>query len=433
MANIDNTSLWQKVAPNRGMSPALAGEAQADVGIIGGGFTGLSTALHLARKGVRVAVIEGAAVGNGGSGRNNGQVIPTLAGSEPAGLEAAYGAAGERLVALVRGSAEYLFRMAEAEGIDCEAEQTGWFQPAHTPAYLALSEARVKAWSARGAPCEVLDAAQGREMLGSDFWYGGMYNPTGGHINPLMLVRGLARACVAAGVVIYEKSTVKDVVRDGRRWKVSAGSGSLMCSKVLLATNAYSGELTGGLMPEVARSIMPVLTWQMATAPLDADLRTSIVPGRQAVSDTRGDLRYFRYDARGRLVAGGGLILPFAGRARVQKLVAARLVEAFPQLGTPPRFEHTWSGLVAVTPNHLPHFHELGPGFYSAIGYNGRGVALSISLGRELAQLLAGGKAQDLALPMSAPRAIPMHGLTRRVARTALLYYRLKDTQRPKI
>ncbi len=432
MATGPVSSLWQEVSPARGVDPVLAGEHHADVGIVGGGLTGLSTALHLARRGCKVSLVEGRSVGWGGSGRNNGQVIPTLAGCEPARLEATYGKAGERLVGLVQDSAEYLFRLAESEGIDCEAEQSGWFQPAHSLEHLRLSEARVKAWTERSASTWMLDRLACVALLGSEDWFGGMFNPTGGHINPLMLTRGLANASERAGAEIFENSPVQDISQTGAGWQIKTPTGSLHCDKVLLATNAYSGELSKTLVPEVARSIMPVLTWQMATEPLNEAKRASIVPGREAVSDTRGDLRYFRYDARNRLIAGGGLIVPVNAQSRIRKLVSDRLTGAFPQLGTP-HFNHTWSGHIGVTTDHLPHFHQLGPGFYTAVGYNGRGVALSVSLGREFAALLDGVDEGELALPWTEPRPIRAHAIARRLARSALLYYRWRDTKPPKL
>ena len=185
-------SLWQAVSPERIASSALRGQLKTEVAIVGGGFTGLSTALHLARSGRKVCVVEGRTIGWGGSGRNNGQVIPVLSAAEPDAIEQHYGQAGERLVELVRDSADYLFNLIAAENIACEAEQTGWFQPAHSAAHVQLSETRHAAWVKRGAPCQMLDGDATAKLLGSDFWYGGMLNPSGGHINPLMLARGLA-------------------------------------------------------------------------------------------------------------------------------------------------------------------------------------------------------------------------------------------------
>ena len=429
----DALSIWQSVSPPRKAAASLEGRKKADVVVIGGGFTGLSAALHLVRDGRKVMLVEGRTIGWGGSGRNNGQVIPVLAGSEPDMWEQKYGGTGERFARLVRDSADFLFQLIEHEAIECEAEQAGWFQPAHTPDHVALSEMRCRAWEKRGANCRLLDAAETRRLLGSDKWHGGMLHPSGGHINPLMLVRGLAAVCEKNGVEIYENSAVTGIARHGGKWRVTAGGGSVVTANaVLLTTNAYSNELAASLEVKVARSVVPVTSWQMSTSPLPDDITGEILPGRQAVSDTRGDLQFFRYDARNQLISGAALMLAVNTADRLVKLVGGRLRHAFPQLKDI-SFNHIWSGYVGVTPDHLPHFHHLGPDYFAAIGYNGRGVALSVSVGRELAKAINGACEKDLAVPLGPVKPLPVHPVTRRVARAALVYYRWKDRQKPAI
>ena len=329
--------------------------------MIGGGFTGLSAALHLAREGRAVTVLEGKAVGWGASGRNNGQVIPTLTAAEPDALVARHGAAGDRFARLVGESSSILFDMVRDEGIEAEAEQTGWFQPAHSPGRVALSRARVEAWRRFGFPAEFKDAAETAELLGTDFWHGGMYNPTGGHINPLALARGMAGAAERHGAMIHETSPAIGYVHDGTAWVVTTEPGTLKARALILATNTYTGELKPGLAPRLANSVIPVLSWQMATEPVGDNLRRKILPGRQAVSDTRGDLRFFRYDARNRLVTGGAVIGARNVAARVQAKAARNLAEAFPELGEP-KMDYVWSGYVGMNWDRFPRVHRLGPG-----------------------------------------------------------------------
>ena len=428
----DPLSIWETVSPPRPPSAVLKGQIETDVVVVGGGFTGLSAALHLAQAGHAVCLIEGRTIGWGGSGRNNGQVIPVLSGSEPAAWQARFGEAGERFAGLVRDSAGYLFELAAREKIACEAEQTGWFQPAHSPDHVRLSAARCKSWQQRGADCKLLDRDETCVLLGSDQWYGGMLHPAGGHINPLMLARGLAAACERAGVQIYENSVVTGITPKAGKWQVSAHDGGVLGRAVVLATNAYSNELAAGLAVRVARSVVPVTSWQMSTTPLPPALQSEIVPGRQAVSDTRSDLQFFRYDARNQLISGAALMLAHNAGPRLAKLVGGRLKRAFPQLGEV-SFNHIWSGYVGVMPDHLPHFHQLGANYWAAIGYNGRGVALSVSAGRELARAINGTKENELALPLSPVRPVPAHAIARRVSRAGLAYYRWRDRQAPKI
>ncbi len=425
-------SLWQEVTPSRQVKECLEGDVEAGVVIIGAGFTGLSAALHLAQSGVKVCLVEGKVIGWGGSGRNNGQVIPVLAGCEPSDLEAHFGEAGERFVHLIRDSADVLFKLVKKENIKCEAEQSGWFQPAHSPDHICISEKRVDEWAKRGAPCEFLDRPKTAKLLGSKNWYGGMLNPTGGHINPLMFAHGLALACQRAGVTIFENSPVNSVKRAGNNWVVSNTKGQVTCNAVLMATNAYSHELSHELEPQVARSVVPVTSWQLATKPISEALRKEIIPNREAISDTRGDLQFFRYDARNQLVSGAALMFPYNVGARLDNLISGRLTEAFPYLGKV-EFTHIWSGFVGITPDRFPHFHQVGENYYAAIGFNGRGVALSISVGREMAKLINGGNVKNLALPFSAVKRVPFYAVARRVSRSALALYRWRDRQKPKL
>lgn len=420
------SSLWAAFTPPRPAAAPLEGDARADAVVIGGGFSGLSTALHLRRRGIETMLLEGSEIGWGASGRNNGQVIPTLSAVEPDAFVARFGAVGERFVRMVGASAQTLFRLVADEGIACEGEQTGWFQPAHSPGRVRLSEKRAAAWRRFGSPAELLDKAAADRLLGSDRWYGGMFNPTGGHVNPLALARGLAAACERRGVVVHERSPAISYRREADGWRVATDKGTVLARVVVLATNAYTDAFSAGLEPRIARSIVPITSWQMATEPLDAGIRETVLPGRQAVSDTRADLRYFRYDARNRLISGGSVLGNRNAEERVKANTAARMREAFPQLGEP-RFTHVWNGRIGITYDRYPRIHRLDRDLWSWIGCNGRGVALGVSLGRELAAAIAGDPLDQLALPVSEPSRMPFQPIARRVAPFVLAWYKRRD------
>ncbi len=424
------TSIWDSVSSPLEPAQTLNGDISADIVIIGAGIVGLSSALHIAKNGYKVVVLEGRRVGSGASGRNNGQVIPTLSGAEPDEIIKRYGEVGERFVALIRDSADYLFQLAKDENIECEAEQTGWFQPAHSLAHLSISEWRNAAWQKYGAPCKMLDRAQSSALIGSKNWYGGMLNPTGGHINPLMFTQGLATAAKRLGVQIFENSPALNIKKKQDVWQVSTKQGRVRGDKLLLTTNAYSDDLAPDLMPKVAKSIVPTISFQLATKPLSKKLQKSIIPNRQAISDTRGDLQYFRYDARNALISGGALIYKGNAKQRLKKLVGNRLTTAFPQMGKP-EFTHVWSGYIGISEDRFPHFYQLGDGFWGWSGCNGRALALAASLGREFAAII--DSKTDIALPMSEPKQFAFHSIVRRLAPSALAYYRFKDKQNPKI
>jgi len=419
-------SLWAAVTPPGPAPRPLEGDAKADVVVIGGGFTGLSTALHLREAGVDVVVLEAAEPGWGASGRNNGQVIPTLTRAEPDDIVGRHGAAGERLVGLIRDSASILFDTVRRHRIAAEAEQTGWVQPAHTPGRIKISERRVKQWAKWGAPVELLSREQTRAMLGSDVWHGGFWNRTGGHVNPLALARGLAGAVVATGGRIHAATPAESFERLDGKWVVTTPEGRVTARALVLATNAYTGEFAKALAPRIAREVVPVLSWQMATAPLGDNVRAGIIPGRQATSDTHGDLHFARFDARNRLVTGGAMMVPVNVPYRLRERVGERITRWFPQLeGT--TFDYVWNGYIAMTTDYMPRFHKLGPNAYTWAGCNGRGVALGVALGRELAGAVQGRPESELALPFSEPTPLPLHGLLRRVAPLRLVQYRWRD------
>lgn len=421
-------SLWAAQTPAGPELPELLGGETADVVIIGGGFTGLSTALHLREAGVDVTIVEAMEPGWGASGRNNGQVIPSLSKPDPDDLIARHGAAGERFVAMLRDSAQTLFDTVKRHGIDAEHEQTGWVQPVHSPGRIKIAERRFKQWSKVGADVELLSRDQVRDMMGSDAWHGGFWNRTGGHINPLALARGLARTVLGLGGRIFARSPVIDFERRGDRWVVRTARGEVSARALVLASNAYTGEFSKHLAPDIAHEVMPILSWQMATQPLSDNVRKTIIPSRQAMSDTHGELYFARYDHRNRLVTGGAVIGPGDKAGRLKARVAERLQRLWPQIGEI-KFDYVWNGYVGMTTDHTPRIHKLGPDAYGWTGCNGRAVALTIPLGAELAKAVQGVPDKELALPFTQPVTIPAHALLRQFAMLMLLVYRWRDAR----
>jgi glycine/D-amino acid oxidase-like deaminating enzyme len=204
----------------------------------------------------------------------------------------------------------------------------------------------------------------------------------------------------------------------------------------VLATNAYTGEFAQQLAPQIAGEAIPVLSWQMATRPISNNIARTVIPDRQAMSDTHRELYFARWDARNRLVTGGGATFPGAGGVNLRKPVAERLKRLWPQLGEV-EFDYVWSGYVGMTPDNLlhpevpgfPRIHQLGPNGFAWVGCNGRAVALSISLGRELARATQGTAIETLGLPLSEPKPQPLQPIVRRIAPFALPLYRRLDAR----
>ena len=419
-------SHWSHVSAEAANWPALEEAHETGIVIIGAGFTGLSTALHLLEAGHKVTIIEAREPGFGASGRNNGQVIPTLTRLDPDGMIAQYKDAGERLADLVRDSATILFDLVRRHGLAAEAEQSGWIQPAHTPGRIAISERRFRQWEKRGAAVRMLDKAAIERLTGSPIWYGGFMNESGGHINPLALARTMALRVAELGGRIFVRTPALSLQHRHGFWHVETPLAPVKAGGLLLASHSYTDAFSDDLMPTMAREVVPVLSWQMATEPLTEAQRAVVIPARQAVSDTHGDLYFMRYDARHQLVTGGALVVPLNGHERLKGRIGARLQRIFPVLPEV-QFTAVWNGYIGMTSDYAPRLHQIGPNGFGWVGCNGRGVALSTALGREFARALTGAALEDVALPLSGIAPLPFHGIIRRLAPLMLLDYRRRD------
>ncbi len=402
------------------------GDVKADVAIVGGGFTGLSAALHLAEQGVAVRVIEAREIGACASGRNAGLVVPNFAKADPSVVEAKLGAeAGGRLLDLVGGAGEVVFGLIKRLGIDCDAEQTGWIQPAHGPDATGAMERRCQEWAARGRPVALLDREALARLTGCDKFFGGWIDHSGGQLNPLGYARGLAKAAMDAGARIHTGSRLGRMERGGGVWVLNSENGTVRADQVLLCTNAAVGRL----WPRLRRSFFPLVVHQLATAPISAALARRILPGRQAVSDTSTSLFSYRLDRDNRLISGGMAALPWGADKRMSRTIAARLDRMLDLGGVPP-VEHIWIGTAAATPDFLPRLHMLGPGLHAGLGCNGRGIAMTTVLGRVLAQAALQGHGRGLDVPLSEVVPIPAHILVQHAPRVAVPLARWREARR---
>jgi glycine/D-amino acid oxidase-like deaminating enzyme len=417
-------ALWAATAVEAPKTQPLAEAVKADVCVIGGGYAGLSTALHLAESGANVIVLEAREIGFGGSGRNGGQVIPGLK-YDPDELEAKFpGEAGARLVDFAGHTADAVFDLITKHEMHVPHRRTGWIQGAHTQASLGLVAERAGQWARRGADVSLLDKAATDRMLGTDAYFGAWIDRRGGAVQPLSYARELARIALKAGARIHTETPVTELARRDGSWQISTAKPgvSVTADRVVLCTNAYSD----GLVPRLARSVVAVNSYQTATAPLSDNVRRTILPEGQVSSDARKLLLYFRLDHTGRLIMGGrGPFREPSGPADWAHLerVARRM---FPQIGDTP-FNYRWCGRVAVTRDFLPHLHEPAPGLLIDIGCQGRGVALQTTMGKAMAAYLRSGDARHLPLPPSRISPIPFHGLRKAYVAATVAWYRLSD------
>jgi glycine/D-amino acid oxidase-like deaminating enzyme len=415
-------SLWAATAEPAVDTPPLDTSVKTDVLIVGAGYTGLSSALHLAGHGLTVCVIDANEPGWGASGRNGGQVIPGLK-YDPDELIRRYGSRdGEALVQIAGSAADTVFDLIERHQIQCDATRNGWIQPAHSDKLLGTLHGRARQWESRGAPVELLDRTQVAKRLGTETFVGGWIDKRAGSVQPLSYARGLARAAKAAGVAIHGATRAVALEQRPDGWRVRcAGEVVIDAKQVLLATNGY----TDALWPGLAQSVIAANSFIVATRPLPDDIAATVLPGREVASDSRRLLLYFRKDAAGRLLMGGRGPFrdPRTGADWAHLERAARLM--YPQLEGV-EYEYRWAGRIAITRDFLPHVHTPAEGLTIALGYNGRGIAMATTLGRHLAAFMSGA-AQGLPLPPTSIKPIPFHALQRIYISAGVAWYGLLD------
>ncbi|WP_108260695.1 NAD(P)/FAD-dependent oxidoreductase [Mangrovicoccus ximenensis] len=417
-ADLWEQSLWHATAEEP--SPGSDAPLDATVLVIGGGFSGLSTALHLAERGVAVTLVEAKQIGFGASGRNGGQVIPGLK-LDPSEMRARWGEAeGSRLAAFAGAAADRVFDLIDRHDIACGATRNGWIQGAHSALALKAVHARAKEWEAEGAPVEFYGAGSMAEATGTAAYVGGWRDLRAGLVNPLSYARGLARAARAAGVTIVTGSPVRAVRRSGQGWALDLDGESISGKTAVLATNAYDT----ALMPKLARSILPVQSTMLATEPLPGHIAGTILPQGACCSETRKLAFYYRMTPDGRFAIGGRGATGAEHSQALQDALEGGMRRMFPQLADV-RVEHAWSGHLALTMDHLPHLHEPEPGLWTVAAYNGRGVAMATAMGAALAERIAEGT--PLPLPETPIRPIAWHAVRGPVMDIGVRYYWMKD------
>ncbi|WP_151702821.1 NAD(P)/FAD-dependent oxidoreductase [Nitrincola alkalilacustris] len=398
-------SLWSASAVEAAVGDPLQESMSADVVVVGGGFTGLSTALHLARQGVSVIVLEAQEIGHGGSGRNVGLANAGL-WMEPDQMASKLGEGpGERLYHELAQAPDLVFSLIEQHQIACEPVRNGTLHLAHSGMGERELQRRWRQLNARGAPVTLLDRAQTRKRTGAEGYQAALFDPRAGTIQPLAYARGLARAAQEAGAIIATQTPVTALDRQAPSgWLLHTPSGTVAAAQVVLATNAYSGPL----YPSLVQSFVPINFFQYASEPLSETQLARILPGREGTWDTRSIMNAFRLDQQGRFILGSmGDLLP---ADRLADWADNWITRSYPELGRL-SWQHRWVGQIAFSQDHLPHFHELASGLYSCMGYSGRGIGPGTWMGRALAQYLCTGDTTVMPLPVTQPSRVPLRDL----------------------
>lgn len=395
--------LWEQTAPAAPATGKLSGKVNVEVAVIGGGFTGMSAALHLAQAGKRIAVLEGVEIGFGGAGRNVGLVNAGMWVMPEVLLRTLPAPYGERLLNLLGNAPKLVFDIVREHGIRCEAMPAGTLHCAYGRSGFAEIAERARQWQARGADVELLEAARASALLGTTKYAGALLDRRAGTIQPLAYVRGLAEAAQKAGAQLFTQSPVTSVERKGDRWQIRTDSGQVAADWVILSTDAY-----GAGPGDAARAEqVPLPYFNVATRPLPPEMRARILPQGQGAWDTQTVMTSFRMDQAGRLVFGSIGALRGTGLAVHRAWAKRALRRMFAGIGEV-EFEAEWYGTIGMTADNLPRFHTYGPRMIGFSGYNGRGIAPGTIFGRVLASYVQGeiGDA-DLPLPATQVEAAP--------------------------
>lgn len=414
-------SYYAATANDRTRHPSLVGEVTADVCVIGGGFTGLSAALHLAEGGYDVVLLEGERLGWGASGRNGGQIC-TAYNKSMAEIEALVGKDGARAMWQVELDSKQMIRDRVARhGIDCDLTW-GYLHAASKPSHMPdLAETRDE-WAAYGyTDTAMLDKGELEQRLGSKIYHGALWEGNAGHVHTLNYALGLGRAAAEAGVRIFEESRVVALEKQPDPL-VKTGQGTVKAKYLVAAGNAYLGNLIGKLHHRV----MPVSSFILATEPLGEERARSLIANDDAVCSSENIVNYYRLSKDGRMLFGGRANYSGYEPKDLFSYMRPRMLRVFPQLADA-GLAYCWGGKLAITLDRLPHVGALDGRIFFAHGFSGHGVALSGICGKLIAEAVAGTAEQFDVMAKIRHQPFPGGPIRMPMLALGMMYYRLRD------
>jgi glycine/D-amino acid oxidase-like deaminating enzyme len=399
-----NHSLWQATANGTPLNSPLNGDIHTHVVIIGGGYSGLSAALHLAQQGIAVHVLEACTVGHGGSGRNVGLVNAGL-WTPPNDVETILGPqAGNKLNHALAGAPDVVFSLIQKHQIECHPLQNGTLHCASNLSGLRQLKQRLAQQLKRNAPVSLLGQHATEQRTGSKQFLGALLDLRAGTLQPLSYAIGLAHTAVKAGAVIHTHSPALSFQQKNQKWVVTTANGSITANKLIHATNAYN-------TPSANNAHFTTVNYaQFATRPLTDKQRRSILPNGEGCWDTNQVMSSFRMDDSGRLIIGG--VGSLDGNAKYTHINWAhrQLKALFPHI-TKYEFEYMWSGRIAMTADHLPKIARLGDNGIRLYGYSGRGIGPATVFGKAAAAWAITGNEDSLPVAITAPKTEAFTGL----------------------
>ena len=416
-------SFWNITAASAPHLPWLDGDFACDVAVIGGGNTGLRAALKLAEAGSDVAVLEAGDVAHGASGLSGGQVNPMLPVGRPDELRRDVGDVFfERMAEAAINSADELFDLVETYQLECQARQNGWVRADHCEEARILSRENAQLWNNLGADFEFAEHSDVERLTGARRYASGTISKRGGAVQPLALTRELARVACAAGARVYRNSPVRGLSKADGRWILQVNGQRVTAERVIIATNAY----TDSLVPGLRHSLLPLASIQIATKPLENNQLAKLCPQGHTISDTRRVQMYARREPGGQFIFGGmGYRSPMGG-LRGFRWLKKDVQRIFPSLRGA-KFSYKWGGTIAFTRDRVPHLHEPDSGLIAGLGYNGRGIAMSLVMGDQLARRALGLAPEHLIFPPAPAKPYPFRTSQLLGAGFAMSYWRYLD------
>jgi len=414
---------YYAVTDPQAVRDALRGEIRADVCVLGGGIAGCSAALHLAKRGYKVALLEARVVGYGASGRSGGQTIFGLAVGQQKLIAQVGRDDAQRLFALSIEALDLTQALIHDHAIDCE------YHPNHVhvavkPRHVLELEQWCRELREEYAyeSVRMLSRDEVQSQVRSDRYLAGLIDSRSGHLHPLKYTHGLARAAEAASAVIYENSEVLRY-EDGPEVRVQTAQGAIRCAHLVLCGNAY----IGAVAPALARRILGVGTYIIATEPLGEERARSLLPANAAVADINWILDYFRRSQDHRLLFGGRVSYSSVQPPRLAESIAKRMLRVFPALEQV-KVDYAWGGYLDITMSRAPDFGRLARNVFYLQGFSGHGVALAGLAGKLTAEAIAGTAERFDVFGRFPHRDFPGGPLFRRPSlMLAMLYYRLRD------
>lgn len=414
------TSYYAASANEKTSFAPLAGNTRSDVCVIGAGFTGVSTALHLAERGYKVCVVEANRVGWGASGRNGGQLIGGISGYQRLLKKVGN---DERMVWDLRWAGHEIIReRVKRYDIACDLK-SGYLDVAIKKRHVTAMQEDLDALERFDFPHEsrILDAAETRELIGTSEYIGSQLNMGNGHLHPLNLCIGEARAAESLGAVIHEQSPVTHI-EYGKLPVVHTESGRVAADSVILAGNAYHF-----VEPRLRGHLFPVNSFIIATEPLPREVTAEINPRDLAVCDPNFILEYFRLSADKRLLFGGRVSYFGSDTEEIKQRLHPKMLRVYPQLA-PYAIDYAWGGTIGVTVNRVPQMGRLAAGVFYSQGYSGHGVNVTHLAGQIMADAVAGTMERFDLFAGIKPILIPgAHTFRNQLVSLGLIYYRLKD------